>query len=61
MEKVGDKVKEVLSPAVKLIDKVAGTDIEHCESCDRIRELLNNKEYMEAFRQRFGLTAGKND
>lgn len=39
--KLGDAVAAIAQPIARAIDRVAGTDIEHCQSCGRRRETLN--------------------
>lgn len=38
---LGDAVSSVAQPIAKVIDYVAGTDIQHCKSCDERRKKLN--------------------
>lgn len=38
---LGDVVERVAKPVARLIDRVAGTDIEHCTGCAARREMLN--------------------
>lgn len=38
---MGDVVAKVAQPIAKMIDKVAGTDIEHCGGCKKRRDKLN--------------------
>lgn len=38
---LGDKVHAVAQPIAKVIDKVAGTNIQSCGGCARRREALN--------------------
>jgi hypothetical protein len=40
--RLGDKVASVAQPIARAIDKIAGTDIEHCGGCKKRRESLNN-------------------
>lgn len=40
---LGDIVERIAKPIARTIDKVAGTDIEHCSACARRRALLNEK------------------
>lgn len=39
---LGDIVSKVAQPIARVIDKVAGTDIEHCGGCAKRRDALNN-------------------
>lgn len=38
---LGDLVEKVAKPIAKAIDKVVGTDIEHCDGCDKRKDFLN--------------------
>ena len=38
---LGDLVAVVAQPIARAIDRVAGTDIEHCAGCARRRAVLN--------------------
>ena len=40
--KVGGAVAAVAQPLARVIDRVVGTDIEHCAGCTKRREMLNN-------------------
>ena len=40
---LGDVVEAVAKPIARMIDRVAGTDIEHCPGCARRRETLNKR------------------
>ena len=37
----GDIVAAVAKPIAKAIDTIAGTDLEHCQSCEERRKALN--------------------
>jgi hypothetical protein len=39
---LGDVVERVAKPIARVIDRVAGTDIEHCEGCASRRAALNH-------------------
>lgn len=39
---LGDAVETVAKPIAKAIDKIAGTDLEHCPSCERRKSFLNS-------------------
>lgn len=39
----GDKLARILKPIARVIDSVAGTDLEHCPGCLDRREWLNRK------------------
>ena len=38
---LGDVVEAVAQPIARAIDRVAGTDIEHCAGCAKRRKTLN--------------------
>ena len=40
---LGDQVEKIAQPIAKIIDKVAGTNIQGCGACKRRKEYLNNK------------------
>lgn len=39
---LGDRVEKVAQPIAKVIDKIAGTNIQECGSCKKRKEYLNN-------------------
>jgi hypothetical protein len=39
---LGDVIEQVAKPIARTIDRIAGTDIEHCSGCARRRETLNH-------------------
>jgi hypothetical protein len=38
---LGDRVERIAQPIAKIIDKVAGTDIQECGGCKKRKEWLN--------------------
>ncbi len=40
-KKMGDAVASVAQPIARLVDRVAGTDLEHCAGCKQMQEDLN--------------------
>ncbi len=40
---LGDVVEAVAKPVARMIDRIAGTDIEHCPGCARRRDALNRR------------------
>lgn len=40
--RTGDRVASVAQPIAKAIDKITGSNIQHCKSCKKRREYLNN-------------------
>ena len=38
---LGDRVERIAKPMARFIDRVAGTDLEHCPQCDERRNALN--------------------
>ena len=38
---LGDMVETIAKPIAKAIDSVAGTDIEHCEGCEKRKNFMN--------------------
>lgn len=41
MKGAGDAVEKVAKPIARAIDRVAGTNIRRCSSCERRRQMLN--------------------
>lgn len=41
-KRLGDAVESIAKPIAKTIDKALGTDLEHCEACERRKNFLNN-------------------
>jgi hypothetical protein len=39
---LGDRVERIAQPIAKVIDKVAGTNIQECGGCKKRKEWLNN-------------------
>tara|TARA_R110000796_G_C14520858_1_gene430849 strand:- start:26 stop:244 length:219 start_codon:yes stop_codon:yes gene_type:complete len=39
---LGDRVEKIAQPIAKIIDKVAGTNIQGCGACQKRKEYLNN-------------------
>ena len=39
---LGDRVEKIAQPIAKIIDKVAGTNIQGCGACQKRKESLNN-------------------
>ncbi len=39
---LGDYVEQIAKPIAKVIDKTFGTDLEHCEGCEKRKKALNN-------------------
>jgi len=40
---LGDRVEKVAQPIAKIIDKIAGTNIQGCGACQKRKEYLNEK------------------
>jgi len=40
-EGLGDRVERIAQPIAKMIDKVAGTNIQGCGACQKRKEYLN--------------------
>ncbi len=40
---LGDKVESIAQPIAKIIDKIAGTNIQGCGACKKRKEYLNKK------------------
>jgi len=40
---LGDRVEKVAQPIAKIIDKIAGTNIQNCGACQKRKEYLNEK------------------
>jgi len=40
---LGDRVERIAQPIARVIDKVAGTNIQGCGACQRRKEYLNKK------------------
>jgi hypothetical protein len=40
---LGDRVEKIAQPIAKIIDKVAGTNIQGCGGCKKRKEYLNKK------------------
>lgn len=40
---LGDRVEKIAQPIAKMIDKVAGTNIQGCGACKKRKEYLNEK------------------
>lgn len=40
---LGDVVEAVAKPIARQIDRIAGTDIEHCHGCAARRKMLNKR------------------
>lgn len=40
---LGDRVEKIAKPIAKVIDKIAGTNIQECNACKKRKEYLNNK------------------
>ncbi len=40
---LGDRVEKVAQPIAKVIDKIAGTNIQNCGACQKRKEYLNEK------------------
>ena len=40
---LGDRVERIAQPIARAIDKVAGTNIQGCGSCQKRKEYLNEK------------------
>jgi len=40
---LGDRVEKIAQPIAKIIDKVAGTNIQGCGACKKRKEYLNKK------------------
>jgi hypothetical protein len=38
---LGDIVESVAKPIARAVDRIAGTDIEHCQGCAKRRDALN--------------------
>ena len=39
---LGDAVASIAQPIARIIDRVAGADIQHCKGCAKRRDALNN-------------------
>lgn len=39
---LGDRVEKIAQPIAKIIDRVAGTNIQGCGACKKRKEYLNN-------------------
>jgi hypothetical protein len=39
---LGDRVEKIAQPIAKIIDKVAGTNMQGCGACQKRKEYLNN-------------------
>lgn len=39
--RLGDAVESIAKPVAKVIDKIAGTDIQNCGGCAKRKEVLN--------------------
>lgn len=39
---LGDAVAAIAQPIARAIDRIAGTDIEHCKGCAKRQKTLNN-------------------
>lgn len=42
-EGLGDRVEKIAQPIAKIIDKIAGTNIQGCGGCQKRKEYLNKK------------------
>lgn len=40
---LGDRVEKIAQPIAKMIDRVAGTNIQGCGACKKRKEYLNEK------------------
>ena len=40
---LGDVIEAVAKPVAKVIDRIAGTDIQNCQDCSRRQQNLNAK------------------
>ena len=40
---LGDMVEAAAKPVARMIDRIAGTDIEHCSGCARRRDAMNRR------------------
>lgn len=40
---LGDRVERIAQPIARVIDRVAGTNIQGCGACQKRKEYLNNK------------------